>query len=272
MKRYIQGFILAMGVTSLVLAVVNHHAVSDEGEEEYDLSTIPFPEREPLPYEVYAEPTPRPRLPPAIYNLLLLEPTPAPTPTPLNIRTIMAFGDSITYGSETSSHGPLTAYPNYLDRELGYRYRMVNAGKGGETTYKGVRRIAGAIKSCRADMVLIMEGINDLWWAGYSYDLIELNLRIMVGHVLGQGLIPIIATLTPARDNSLNYRIQAFNYRIYRIASSFNINVAEVSNFILADPNWKWRLYKTPDGVHPNDLGERIIAEAFEVEVREALQ
>ena len=180
----------------------------------------------------------------------------------------MAFGDSITYGSETSSGGPATAYPNYLNSYFGYRYRMINQGKGGETTARGLHRFIVAIDTYSPELVLLMEGLNDVWWAGYSYEVTELNLRVMVDNAITRGMLIAIGTLNPSTDRSVNRSVIGFNPHIYSIADDYKIPVAEVFDYIYSAPNWEG-LYRTADGCHPNDRGEQIIATAFQAAISE---
>lgn len=277
MRKYIQRFSIILAITASSLFTLNNFAEIPSELNENFTTNDPLLLIDPIPTQ-----TPRPRLSPGVYAILLAdEPTPTPTPTPEPIeptptpqpgviRTILAFGDSITYGDETSSHGPSTAYPHYLNDYLGRPYSVVNGGRGKETAVKGSRRLPQLLDEIDPELVLIMEGINDLWWTGHTYETIELNLRVMVDTALSQGRQAIIATLTPSTLNEVNQTIRGFNPYIYCIAEDYHILVAEVYDYITATPNWE-SLYAAGDGIHPDDEGEQIIAEAFEEQVRKLI-
>src|SRR5262245_28310322 len=73
---------------------------------------------------------------------------------------IVAFGDSLTAGLGV---GAAESYPAQLQQrleDLGYHYRVVNAGVSGETTAGGVRRVPWVLKSQPAIVILEL-GAND---------------------------------------------------------------------------------------------------------------
>jgi lysophospholipase L1-like esterase len=114
------------------------------------------------------------------------------------------------------------------------------------------------------DLVVIMEGTNDLN-AGTPYDLIEANLRTMVQIAHQQGLKAIIATISPvtgANRELTAQRIAEFNPRIWQIGNDYQIPVADIYTAFLNYPNWE-NILISEDGLHPNDQGFEIMAEAF---------
>jgi lysophospholipase L1-like esterase len=185
---------------------------------------------------------------------------------------LMGFGDSITYGSTTSSDGPDTAYPKLIENKLKENYagyfNSINAGNPGETTEEGLERFALWLDTNNPDLVLLMEGTNDEFF-GDDYDQTEGNLRMMVQITLMRGKRIIISTIPPVISNSYRNRddqqarIIGFNPRIYRIAADYNIPVAAVFEAITAVPNWQNTLMNQPSANHPNDAGQAIIRDVF---------
>ncbi|MFH1969155.1 MAG: GDSL-type esterase/lipase family protein [Verrucomicrobiota bacterium] len=184
----------------------------------------------------------------------------------------MAFGDSITYGTGSSSDNPATGYPKLLETKLqqyydGY-FSSINKGIGGEDTYQGVERFEAMLVETEPDLVLLMEGTND-HGDGNSFDEIEENLRIMIGIARNRGIPVIIATIPPVITNQYRNRseqmtrIVAFNPRIYTIAADFNIPVARVFEAITAVPGWESKLMDQPSANHPNNAGYQIVRNAF---------
>lgn len=188
----------------------------------------------------------------------------------------LAFGDSITYGVGSSSGGPETGYPLLLEQKLESAYPgnfiSINAGLGGEVTSNAVARFKTTLDASKPDLVLLMEGTNDLNM-GYSFDNIENNLRSMVLYALNQGKKVIIGTIAPVAYSPLEQaNIAAFNSRIHNIAADYNIPVARVFESITSVQGWETSLIDPKTLNHPNDAGYQVIRDAFFNEVSSLIQ
>ncbi len=69
---------------------------------------------------------------------------------------ILAFGDSLTYGTGTDA---MSAYPKVLEGMVGRE--VVNVGIPGEITAQGLRRLPEELEAYRPALVILMEGGND---------------------------------------------------------------------------------------------------------------
>lgn len=93
------------------------------------------------------------------------------------MKTILAYGDSLTYGANPQAGGPRHAYedrwPSTLERGLGGKARVIAEGLGGRTTAfddwtadadRNGARILPTLLASHAplDLVIIMLGTNDL--------------------------------------------------------------------------------------------------------------
>ena len=71
--------------------------------------------------------------------------------------TILAFGDSLTYGTGTSRE---KAYPTQLAMLTGHK--VINAGVPGEITSKGLLRLPSLLKKHQPELIIICHGANDI--------------------------------------------------------------------------------------------------------------
>ena len=185
---------------------------------------------------------------------------------------ILAFGDSITYGTGSSADGPNTGYPMLLEKKLealyGGHFVTVNAGMPGETTIEGKARFGPAAGEEDLDIILLMEGTNDHYEA-YPYDEIAARLTSMVHNAVSHGFPIILATIPPVISNAYHdrteqaARIREFNPRIYDIGSAQGISIAQVYEFMTSVPGWEGALMDQRTSNHPNDTGYIYVRDAF---------
>ena len=185
---------------------------------------------------------------------------------------ILAFGDSITYGTSSDKNGPETGYPMLLEKKLeallGGHFVSINKGRPGETTGGGSNRFGGVLDKENPDIVLLMEGTNDHFYEYPAGD-IQSRLSSMVRSALDRGCPIILATIPPVISNQYRNRdgqaarIRAFNPRIYDIGASAGIPIARVYEYLTAVPNWENRLMDQPTANHPNDAGYLYVRDAF---------
>ncbi len=170
---------------------------------------------------------------------------------------ITAFGDSITAGHSSSTGG----YPPKLSSQLnsnGKPSTVVNYGRSGEKTPAGVGRIDSVLAAFPANLILIMEGTNDVR-TGISLETTKYNLQAMINKAKSAGATPVLSTLTPSDQGGSPTLIPgAWNPMIKSLASSNGIRLAD--NYAAVVANWD-RL--RADGIHPNDSGYQVIANTW---------
>jgi lysophospholipase L1-like esterase len=201
----------------------------------------------------------------------------------------VAFGDSITEGIESSfdtaiADFVLTAatpvsYPTQLGNFLNTRFpgqagqfAVLNHGVGGERASTGAQRLPGVLSSARPQVLLLLEGINDLGAGGAGVSATVDHLRTMVetaqlfnATVLIGNMFQTYRTEQELPDGTTKIRenarqlIPAFNDAIRQMAQGRQ-------NVFIVDINSAFGLNRSlvgGDGLHPTPEGYARIAQAF---------
>ncbi len=184
----------------------------------------------------------------------------------------LCLGDSITYGSGSASQGPATGYPKLLEKKLndafGYNFISINVGISGESTREGRSRIEAVLDFYQPNLVLLMEGINDLLGTRSSSEIAG-NLRFMIQAALNRGIPVVLATIPPVISNKYNnrdaqaVRIKQFNPYIYGLGKELGVPIARVNERITSVSNWQNKLMEQESANHPNDEGYLYVRDAF---------
>ena len=138
-------------------------------------------------------------------------------PPTLGVSRILAFGDSITEGTTSATFTAFTltpglsvSYPFKLQTMVTARYTaqtvsVFNGGKAGETTVEGRERLGGVMSEAQAQLLLLMEGANDLNHVpagSTNVSSITGAMEDMVRNAQGRGMTVMLATIPPQRTGS----------------------------------------------------------------------
>lgn len=160
---------------------------------------------------------------------------------------ILAFGDSLTYGSGAERGQD---YPAVLARLAGRR--VVNAGVPGEVSADGRARLPDTLDTHRPQLLILIHGGNDLLRGRGGAELAR-NLRAMVEAARARG-IAVVLVGVPAPGLMLSvpepYSALAKEYRLAYEAGALRA--------ILGD-----RALKS-DPIHPNAAGYRVLAQRLQ--------
>lgn len=205
------------------------------------------------------------------------------------MKTILAYGDSITYGASPIMGGPRLAFddrwPSALEAGLGGQARVIAEGLGGRTTMhddwssdgdrNGARLLPTLLLSHKPlDMVIIMLGTNDLKpFHGRSALEASFGVRRLVhivrGHFAQQNEVqPKIVIVSPPHLRETNVHpemmlhfgseaigaSQQFATFYKRRADELGTGFFDASTVAQADPN---------DGVHLDAKNTRAIGEGL---------
>ena len=181
-----------------------------------------------------------------------------------NLNVVVAFGDSITQGSECSC----TPYPARLTGLIGKL--VYNTGVGGTEAKDNVGRTQQAIDRYHPAFMLILYGINDIIHSRgvgptTSY------IRQMVAICKQNNVVPVLATYPlPIRGHELfAFNTQVFNQNIRAIAEAEDIKCVDLEAEFTGTPDPANPAIGTDpdlmeqDGLHPNNAGTQIMTLAF---------
>jgi lysophospholipase L1-like esterase len=160
--------------------------------------------------------------------------------------TILAFGDSLTYGSGAPKD---ESYPAVLQRLSGRQ--VINAGNPGEVSRDGLTRLSDLLEQTQPDLLVLCHGGNDLL---RQYDLNETksNVQQMVHVAQQQGIAVILLGVPKPKLFLMN---SASFYQ--EIADELKIPLeTDIIPTVVSDNNLK------SDTIHPNSQGYRMIGEA----------
>jgi lysophospholipase L1-like esterase len=166
---------------------------------------------------------------------------------------VLAFGDSLTYGTGA---GQQESYPVVLSELIGRK--VVGAGVPGEVSAGGLERLPYVLDEVQPKLLLLCLGGNDML---RKLDPVqtEANLRAMVRMARDRGIaVALIAVPTPGLFSS--------NAPFYeKIAKDNDLPMeAGILKDLLYDNEYK------SDPIHPNAKGYRRMAEAMAGLLREA--
>lgn len=195
-------------------------------------------------------------------------------------RVVVAFGDSVTEGSDRFDEEALGGYPGRLGPMLranaGFEEVVViNEGLGGETTSEGLSRLNSVLNSVADDEVLaviIMEGTNDVNNIDAGNQSIETtvrNLERMAAKVRDRGWEPLYSTVIPRKSNATRDRDNEVTFDlVVGIREQTSTGPRETGEpwekFYYTSNREQTIYYQGNDGVgHPNAAGFQLLAELY---------
>lgn len=168
--------------------------------------------------------------------------------------TILAFGDSLTYGSGVA---PENSYPNVLE-ELSGR-EVINAGVPGEQSDAGLQRLQTLLDEYQPQLLILCHGGNDML-RKKDMDAMQANLERMITSSQEQG-IPVVLLGVPRPALFGLESAETYSAVAEKLKIPFE---GEIIPEVLSGQTLK------SDQVHPNAAGYRMMAEAVYQILRKA--
>jgi acyl-CoA thioesterase-1 len=149
-------------------------------------------------------------------------------------------------------------------REKGRPIRMVNAGVSGDTTSGGLTRLPWLLEQ-HPEVLVVGLGVNDAF-RGMPVDKIAVNLRRIVQQAKSAGARVVLLGMRIPTNYGPDYTgpFAAMYARIARVEK------VDLMPFLLDGVGGRPEL-NLDDGIHPNPVGQRIVAANLLVYVERAL-
>jgi len=160
--------------------------------------------------------------------------------------TILAYGDSLTYGKGVEEDD---AYPSVLE-ELSGRL-VINAGVSGEVTQDGLARLPEVIADIRPDLMILLEGGNDIL-RNHNLKKTKQHLAKMIELAQSSGVQVVLIGVPEKKLFSNAASIFPELAEEYQLVFE-----GELVASLLRSPKYK------SDSVHFNELGYRKMAQSI---------
>ena len=214
-------------------------------------------------------------------------------------KKIIFLGDSITqagvYDTEVGIpydgeliYPDFTGFITLLSREVGQNIELVGKGISGDKVSDLLTRYRDDVIKLNPDKVFIYIGINDVWHkydfgTGTDIDLYENGLRQIISDIKDNGAEVILCTPTVIGENKgeftlvnqfkdietmeiMNKDLDDYSDVIRKLSSEFNTELVDLRKIFMNyisenNPNNDPSGITTYDGVHLNDIGNKLIAD-----------
>lgn len=217
----------------------------------------------------------------ALFVVLVLTPAHAQT----SVHSIVAFGDSITWGAHatanttpnysdvlpSSDHAPANydnTYPGVFQRFLAEP--VLNYGYPGETTQTGLPRLKSVLSEVQPSEVILMEGTNDMIGGRSLTDALT-DLQTEIRTIQAANVMLILLTTPPTCYPSdspyvaRNDLIQQYDAGVRNLARQDGVELVDIDAVFQSSGQCAPLMVRTDgsnDYLHPNDDGNRLIAQA----------
>ncbi len=166
---------------------------------------------------------------------------------------IVALGDSLTSGHRLPRS---EAYPARLEDALeedGVSAVVVNHGVSGDTSSGGLRRLPAALDD-RPDILIVALGVND-GLRGVPVAQVGRNLETIIETAQAHGITVVLCAMEALPLYGWQYTVDFHN--LYTVlADKYKLTLVP---FLLMGVLGNQELM-SPDGIHPNAAGARVIA------------
>ena len=182
--------------------------------------------------------------------------------------TFAALGDSITHGGASFiPAGQLSCqWETFCD------VPVKNLGRSGDTTEMMLERFDRDVLPFRPKVLLILGGVNDIRGGKKAEEVIK-NLTAINEKCLANDITPVFVAVTSMNPKIIKAYLTDGDWQRERVKLNLWINENSYSldfNELLNDSDGYLKVEYTPDGLHPNLRGKRIMGEVINEYLQEA--
>ena len=173
--------------------------------------------------------------------------------------TFAAFGDSITHGGAAF----IPAGQLACQWETFCEVPVKNLGRSGDTTSMMLARFDRDVLPFRPTVLLILGGINDIREGATASEVIK-NLSAIREKCLANNIVPVFVAITSVNPKIIKAYLTDGDWQSERDKLNYWINSNPYSldfNANLNDEQGYLKVEYTPDGLHPNLKGKKIMGE-----------
>lgn len=198
-----------------------------------------------------------------------------PTESHNRIKTLVAFGDSITWGKmrmndlEDLYHPELTYWANIVHvlSERLHDMTGINLGIPGNCSYDGVKRLQNEFENIDGYYCFIMFGTNDVTRGEFSCVSTCENIKYIYSYLQSEkGMCPIYITIPPQKKYKEEIQFfkentEALNRDLMKMARENNFYCVDIYNtFLNYEFGWEM-LLEDVKGNHPSPKGHQVISD-----------
>ncbi len=182
---------------------------------------------------------------------------------------IAFFGDSITEFGWSEKNGYVRLTVQGLQKK-GINVIPIPAGIHGNTTQDLLQRMDKDIIEKHPDIIIILCGINDIFKSEWGLDTYKANMTNIIEKALKNNIKVNLLTIINTEGSSYNFNQKANEYNkvLYEIAQKEKINLIDINSVLTkkakeTGKNPEKDFIYTYDGVHLNNIGNRILADVL---------
>ena len=186
------------------------------------------------------------------------------------MKTIVCHGDSLTENADLEKN---YTWPHLVENKI--KINVINSGIGGDTSAGLLARFCQDVVQNQPELVVILGGTNDLWW-DLDINLILANVFAMACQAQYRDIVPIVGLPLPLymeniRNQKMMAPIAGWDKCLNKLAELVDALAVAARESDIAcldfyhpflDTNQNVRgNYFLEDGLHPNKLGQLLMAE-----------
>jgi lysophospholipase L1-like esterase len=185
----------------------------------------------------------------------------------INGNLAVALGDSITAGNvdlPNNSFGDTSWFQQLIVRSKGKLQYVYNAGIPGNTTTQMLARIQTDVIEKKPKICFILGGTNDV--ATIPASITRLNIEQMIITLLNNKITPVLCTIPPRNDATLQTAVSKVNINIRSLAMKYGLHLIDFYSALVDPSNGYYKNGTTLsiDGIHPTAAGSKIMSGVVE--------